>query len=110
MTSTPPPCSTLAMLEETADEEFKVYMTCKTQGWFRRWGCPSPSDAAASPGPCAALGSAGSGAGAATPARPPAPAASDDVEASDLITEGGGDDQALSPTVELEMLSSGGRA
>ena len=27
--------STLAMLEETADETFKAYMTCKTQGWFR---------------------------------------------------------------------------
>jgi hypothetical protein len=28
--------STLAMLEETADEAFKVYMTHKTQCWFRR--------------------------------------------------------------------------
>ena len=34
------------MLEETADETFKAYMTCKTQGWFLRWGC----DASASPG------------------------------------------------------------
>jgi hypothetical protein len=30
--------STLAILEETTDEVFKVYMTCKTQGWFWRWG------------------------------------------------------------------------
>ncbi len=29
---------TLAMLEETADEAFKVSMTRKTQGWFWRWG------------------------------------------------------------------------
>jgi hypothetical protein len=43
--------STLAMLEETADETFKAYMTRKTQGWFRRWGCNA---AAASPGPGAA--------------------------------------------------------
>jgi hypothetical protein len=43
--------STLAMLEETADEAFKFYMTRKTQGWFRRWGCPRPSNAAASFGP-----------------------------------------------------------
>jgi hypothetical protein len=43
--------STLAMLAETANEAFKVYMTRKTQGWFRRLGCPRPSDAAASPGP-----------------------------------------------------------
>ncbi len=28
--------STLAMLKETADEAFKVYMTRKTVGWFRR--------------------------------------------------------------------------
>jgi hypothetical protein len=90
--------STLAMLEETADEAFKVYITRKTVGWFRRWGSPRPSDAAASPGPGAAPGGAGSGAGAATPARPPAPAVSDDEDGSDLITEGGGGDQAPSPT------------
>ncbi len=30
--------STLAMLEQTADEAFNVYMTRKTQGWFQRWG------------------------------------------------------------------------
>ncbi len=85
------PPSTLAMLEVTADEAFKVYMTRKTQGWCRRWGCPRQSDAVASPGPGAAPGGAGSGTGAATPARPPAPTASDDKEASDsdLITGGG---------------------
>jgi hypothetical protein len=38
--------ATLAMLEETADEIFKAYMTRKTQGWFRGWGC----DAAAATG------------------------------------------------------------
>jgi hypothetical protein len=68
--------STLAMLEETADEAFKVFMTHKTQGWSRGWGCPRPSDAAASSGPGATPG----GAGAARPARPPASAASDDAE------------------------------
>ncbi len=41
----------LAMLEETADEEFKVYLTRKAQGWFQRWGYPRPSDAATSPCP-----------------------------------------------------------
>ena len=98
------------MLEETADEAFKVYMTRKTQGWFRRWGLGGVrlSDAAAaSPGPGAAPDGAGSGAGAATPARPPAPDASDDEGA--LIT-GGGDDQATSPTVDLETLPSQDRA
>ncbi len=55
--------STLEMLEETANEAFKVYMTRKTLGWFRRWGCPCPSDAAASPCPGVATGGEGSGAG-----------------------------------------------
>ena len=55
--------STLAMLEETADEAFKVYITRKTVGWFRRWGCPRTPESAASPGPGAATGGAGSGAG-----------------------------------------------
>ena len=84
--------ATLAMLEETADEAFKAYMTRKTQGWFRRWGCPRPSDAAAaSPGPGAAPNDAGSGggAGAATPGRLPAPDASDDEGGATLITPGG---------------------
>jgi hypothetical protein len=80
--------STLAMLEETADKAFKVYMTRKTIGWFWRWGCPRTSEAAASPGPGAAPGGAGSGAGAATPARPRAPPASDDEDGSELITGG----------------------
>ncbi len=57
--------STLETLEETGDEAVKAYMSRKTQGWFRRWGCPRPSDAAASPAPGAAHG----GAGAAMPAR-----------------------------------------
>jgi hypothetical protein len=86
--------ATLAMLEETTDETFKAYMTRKTQGWFRRWGCPPsrPSDAAAaSPGPGAAPNGAGSGggAGAATPGRLPAPDASDDEGGATLITPGG---------------------
>jgi hypothetical protein len=98
-----------AMLEETVDEAFKFYMTRKTQGRFRRWGCPRPSDAAASSGPCAAPDGAGSGTGAATPARPPGPAASDDEGASDLITADG-DDQTTSPYVTMETLPSEGRA
>ena len=50
----------------------------------------------------------GSGAGA-KPARPPAPAASDDEGASDLITGGACYDQPTSPTVK-ETLPDGGRA
>ena len=41
--------STLGMLEEAANEAFKVYMTRKTQGWFRRCGCSRPSGTASSP-------------------------------------------------------------
>ena len=76
------------MLEETADETFKAYMTRKTQGWFRGWGCDA---AAASPDPGAAPNGAGSGggAGAATPARLPVPDASDDEDGSVLITPAG---------------------
>jgi hypothetical protein len=74
--------STLAMLEETADEASKVYMTRKTQGWFRGRGCPRPSDAAAPPGLGPTPGGAGSGAGAVMPARRPTPSASDNEEAS----------------------------
>jgi hypothetical protein len=98
--------SMLAMLEETADESFKDYMTSKTHGWFRRWGCDA---AAASPGPGAAPNGAGSGggAGAATPTRSPAPDGSDDE--GTLIT-GGGDAQTTSPTVDLETLPLAGRA
>jgi hypothetical protein len=100
--------ATLAMLEETADETFKAYMTSKTQGWFRRWGCPRPSDAAAaSPGPGAAPNGAGSGggAGAATPGRLPAPDASDDEGGATLITPGGpaggGGSDVSSPLVDV---------
>jgi hypothetical protein len=46
--------ATLERLQETNDENFKNYMTRKTQAWLRRWGCPTPSDAAASPAPSAA--------------------------------------------------------
>ncbi len=74
------------MLEEIADETFKAYMTRKTQGWFRGWGCNA---AAASPGPGAAAPPSGGGAGAATPGRLPAPDASDDEGGSALITQDG---------------------
>jgi hypothetical protein len=102
---------TLAILEETADETFKAYMTRKTQGWFRRWGCPRPSDAAdASPGPGAAPNGAGSGggAGAATPGRLPAPEASDDEEDASLITPGGqvGGGGVHGPSPILDVLTS----
>ena len=107
--------ATLAILEETADEMFKAYMTRKTQGWFRGWGCPRPSDAAAaSPGPGAAPNGAGSGggAGAATPGRLPAPDASDDEGGATLITPGGpaggGGDHVPSPI--LDVGTSGGPA
>ena len=93
------------MLEVTADEVFKVYMTSKTQGWFRRWGCDA---AAASPGPGAAPNGAGSGgAGALTPARLPAPDASDDEGA---LIMGCGDAHTTSPTLTLETLPAEGRA
>jgi hypothetical protein len=69
------------MLEETADETFKAYMTRKTQGWFRRWGCDA---AAASPG-----AGSGGGAGAATPARLPVQDDEDDEDGSVLITPAG---------------------
>ena len=101
------------MLEETADETFKAYMTRKTQGWFRRWGCDAT---AASPGPGAAPNGAGSGggAGAATPARLPVPDASDDEDGSVLITPagpgGGGGDHVPSPTLDMgTSLSNGER-
>ena len=95
-----------AACTETADETFKAYMTRKTQGWFRRWGCDA---AAASPG----AGSDG-GAGAATPARLPVPDASDDEDGSVLITPagpgGGGGDHVPSPTLDMgTSLSNGGR-
>ncbi len=46
--------ATLESLQETNDENFKNYMSRKTQGWFRRWGCAGISDAAASATPGAA--------------------------------------------------------
>ncbi len=78
--------ATLERLEEIGDEAFKLYM--KIQGWFLLWGCPSTSDTAASPAPCAprrscsfdagmaaspAPNAAPGGAGASTPALPPPP-------------------------------------
>jgi hypothetical protein len=41
--------ATLERLQETGDEAFKLYLTRKTQGWFRRWGCPRTSAAASLP-------------------------------------------------------------
>jgi hypothetical protein len=55
--------ATLERLEETGDEEFKLYLTRKTQGWFQRWGCPHTSAAASAASP------APGGAGASTPAK-----------------------------------------
>jgi hypothetical protein len=85
--------ATLERLQETGDEAFKLYMTCKVQGWFRRWGCGSTSDAAASPAPSAAAapGAASGGAGGAcgafsTPAKETAPMPSDDEDVAELIT------------------------
>ncbi len=90
------------MLEETADETFKTYMTRKTQGWFRRWGC---NTAAASPGPGADAPPSGGGAGASTPGRLPAPDASDDKGGSALITPegpaGGGGCDVSSPLLDV---------
>ena len=39
--------ATLELLEETPDEAFKLYVTRKTQAWFRGWGCTRSSDTAA---------------------------------------------------------------
>ncbi len=86
MTSTPTP----ERLQETNDENFKNYMTSKTQGWFRRWGCVGTSDTAASPAPGAAApaaGGVGSGAASTTPARETAPEPSDDEGTALLITQ-----------------------
>jgi hypothetical protein len=91
--------ATLERLEETGDEAFKLYVTRKTQAWFRRWGCPRSSDAAASPAPGAAPGAAP----ASTPAKDTAPVPSDDEEGAELISPS-------SPTLTLETLPSAGRA
>jgi hypothetical protein len=99
--------ATLERLEETSDERFKGYMTRKTQGWFRRWGC-SPSDAAsaASPAPGAAPR-----AGASTPAKDTAPVPSDDEDGAVLITpERADSDAAASPILELPTLPTPGRS
>ena len=96
--------STLGMPEEAANEAFKVYMTRKTQRWFRRWGCSRPSDtdssssvpgaagASYSPVPGAVSGAASGGAvgdagEAVTPdCRAQAPVVSEDDEnTSDLL-------------------------
>jgi hypothetical protein len=73
MTSTHYYTATLERLEETGNEAFKLYVTCKAQGWFLRWGCPSTSDAAASPAPGAAPGGAAASTLARLPLPPPAP-------------------------------------
>ena len=99
--------ATLERLEETGDDAFKLYVTRKTQAWFRRWGCTRSSDAAASPAPGAAPGAAP----ASTPAKDTAPVPSDDEEGAELISPARGDDDgASSPTVTLETLPSAGRA
>jgi hypothetical protein len=55
-------------------------------------------------------GGAGSGTGAATPARRPAPSASDDEEASDLITPVADDNRAPSPILDVLTSPNGGSA
>ncbi len=96
------------MLEETPDEAFKVYMTSKTQGWFRHWG-PCPSAAAAS---CIAPGCAGGGArggegAAVAPDRhAEAPVVLDDEEGTNLISP---NNNLTSPILELEILGGSRR-
>ena len=98
--------ATLQRLEETGDDAFKNYMTRKTQGWFRRWGCLQTTDAAASPAPGAAPGAAGFS----TPAKATAPEPSDDESGAELITPENGDRASSSPTVPPETLPPAGRA
>ena len=106
--------ATLQRLEETGDDAFKLYMTRKTQAWFRRWDCLQTSDAAASPAPGAAPGAAPSaapgGAGFSTPAKDTAPEPSDDDSGAELITPENGDRASSSPTVPPETLPPAGRA
>jgi hypothetical protein len=110
--------ATLERLEEIGDDAFKLYLTRKTQGRFRRWGCPRPSAAAsaASPAPGAASGAApgaAPGAGASTPAKDTAPVPSDDEGGAAIISPERADsdsDSAASPTLALETLTSQGRA
>jgi len=103
--------ATLERLEQTNDDDIKGYLTRKTQGWFRRWGCPHPSAAAsaASPAPGAAPGD-GPGALASTPAKDTAPVPSDDEDGAALISPERADcDSAASPILELVSLPSQGR-
>jgi hypothetical protein len=95
--------ATLERLEETCDDAFKLYMTRKTQGWFRRWGT---SDAAAFPAPGAAPGAAPGGAGASTPAKDTAPEPSDDDGAELVSPERSNGDRTSSPIVPLETSAS----
>ena len=100
--------STLAMREETADEAFKVYMTRKAQGWFRGWGCPRPSDAAASPCPPEARGAALGLRRQRVPRhRQRRTTRMHQTSLQAQCRGGGGDDQAPSPTVDLETLPPG---
>ena len=91
----------IGMLEETADEAFKVYMTSNTQGWFRRWGCPRPSDtAASSPAPGTASCGAGGGAGGGVGGRrrqtvKPRRLSDDDENASELLEAAGNEVASL---------------
>jgi hypothetical protein len=68
--------TTLEMLTETNDKDFKSYLTRKTQGWFRRWG----RDESAAAASASRAGAGARAAGAATPARAPAMQVSDDDE------------------------------
>ena len=102
--------ATLERLEETCDDAFKNYMTRKTQGWFRRWGCLQTTDAAASPAPGAAPGAAPGGAGFSTPAKATAPEPSDDESGAELITPENGNRASSSPLLHLEALPPAGRA
>ena len=85
--------STLDILKETGDDAFRAYMTCKTQGWFRRWGRgvaggASPAGAGAAGAPPTPGGAGGATGPATTPAHVQAPAISDDDETEELIVPG----------------------
>ena len=98
--------ATLERLEETSDDAFKLYMTRKTQAWFRRWGCLQTCDTSASPAPGAAPGAApGTAPGAAgfsTPAKDTAPEPSDDEGGAELIMPENGDRASSSPPAGRE--------
>jgi hypothetical protein len=76
--------TTLEMLTETNDKDFKSYLTRKTQGWFRRWGRDESAAAASASG----AGAGARAAGAATPARAPAMQVSDDDEDGEGLVGG----------------------